>query len=129
MAFLFQRGQLVQDQLQKTQMRWEVKMFGFSVRRTKYHPVPARGYTKVQVKALELVQWNMQSRKMGAFFSQPNHIKCTLAEGTLKTKALLEAKVQKVKMTTPLQARFISPHPSKWENYARRNINILPLLV
>lgn len=56
MAFLFQCGQLVQDQLQKTQMRWEVKMFGFSVRRTKYHPVPAHGYTKVQVKALELVQ-------------------------------------------------------------------------
>lgn len=95
MAFLFQCAQLVQDQLQKTQMRWEVKMFGFSVRRTKYHPVPARGYTKVQVKALELVQWNMQSRKMGAFFSQPNHVKCTLAEGHIKDKGSFRSKSAK----------------------------------
>lgn len=79
----------------KTQMWWKVKTSGLSVRRTKYHPVPARGYTKVQVKALELVQENMQNRKTSAFFSQPNHVKCTLAEEHVKDNVSFRSKSAK----------------------------------
>lgn len=71
MVFLFQRGQPLQDRLQTLKGK-NCLGVPIAVRRTKYYTVLAQDYIKVQVKALQVLQWSTQSKKSGAFFSQLN---------------------------------------------------------